>query len=66
MKCIDQYKLVSKENVHDLSNDPTEKEMNDVFKAVSKTIKDGKKKNPPVKYVVIVLLAGHGLVKSAT
>ena len=52
-----------KESIDDLSEDPTSREVDKVFNRISKKLKDGKKKQPMEKYLILFLFAGHGLLK---
>ena len=60
--CLEKYQI--KENdVIDLSNNPTTKETGEALDALSKDLREGKKADPPVNYLVIFVLAGHGIIK---
>jgi len=50
-KCLQHYKLVSHENLYDLSNDPSYKEVEQTFRSVGKKIisGNGKEAKPFVK-----------------
>ena len=64
-RCLQNDYMLSADNVYDLSNNPTEKEVEVTLRAVLERVKSGRKQKPQVKYLMMVLLAGHGLVKEA-
>ena len=61
LKCLGKYGF-RKRNVFDLSENPSRKDVEYNLIVITKMLRQGKKKKPLEKYLVIFLFAGHGLM----
>ena len=63
-KCLHKY-AIKRDNIIDLSNDPSSEKVKTEFDKLSKRMRAGKKSEPAERFFVICLFAGHGLIKDA-
>ena len=61
--CFEKYNIRDEDQVLDLSCNPTLKEVNKAFSVIFQKLKAGKKASKKVNYLVIVFIAGHGVLK---
>ena len=62
-ECFEKYNIRREDQIYDLSNDPTEKEVKNTIMSITKKIQQGRDKTPRENYLVIFFFAGHGILK---
>ena len=62
IQCLEKYQI-KEEDVIDLSNNPSTKATGDALDALSKDLREGKKSDPAVNYLIVFIFAGHGIIK---
>ena len=58
--CLEKYGIQTK-NVYNLCDNPTQRDVETAINQISKKLREGKKKVPMERYLIIFLFAGHGL-----
>ena len=61
-KCLEKYQI-KEQDVVDLSNNPTADQTGRALDELSKRIRQGKQSEPPENYLVVLLFAGHGILR---
>ena len=64
-ECLAKYQIKDEDDIYNLEDDPTEKEIREVFMKIDGKLKSGKESRPVVNYLIIYLFAGHGILRDS-
>ena len=64
LECLKQFGIKNQDDIYDLSQNPTRKDLIKAFRSISAKLREGKYKTPCERILVISLFACHGILKS--